>query len=220
MPSPTKVQKVRALTERLQTAQAALVSDYRGLTVKDATELRAALREAEATFSIVKNTLSKLAAKEAGFDALADLLEGPTAITFVAGDAVVAAKRLADAARRLPALELKGAVMEGRVLTADQARTLATLESREVVLARMAGLAKASLSQAAYLFQAIQARFLSTLEAYREKLPPREDPGAASAPEPAPVPAGRGGAAADEAEDDRPSESGTEPGAEAPTEEG
>ncbi len=171
MPNPTKVQKVKALSERLTAAEAALVSDYRGLTVKDATELRRSLRDAGATFSVVKNTLTKLAAHDAGYDGLADLLDGPTAITFVAGDTVAAAKRLADAARRLPSLELKGAVMEGRVLTAEQARALATLESREVLLSRVAGLAKASLSQAAYLFQAIQARFLRVLEAYREQLP-------------------------------------------------
>ena len=174
MPNPTKVAKVKELKERLTSAEAALVSDYRGLTVKDATELRGALREAQATFNIVKNTLTKLAATEAGLEGLADLLDGPTAITFVAGDAVLAAKRLADAARRLPSLELKGAVMEGRVLTAEQAKALATLESREVLLARMAGLARASLSQAAYLLQALQARFLGVLQAYREKLPAEE----------------------------------------------
>ncbi|HYU56762.1 MAG TPA: 50S ribosomal protein L10 [Actinomycetota bacterium] len=182
MPAATKVERVRELKERLQGSQAALVSDYRGITVKDATELRRALRDAEATFTIVKNTLTRLAAAEAGFEELVAILEGPSAITFVRGDVVLAARRLADAAKRIPALELKGGVMEGRVLSAEQARGLATLESREVMLARLAGLAKAQMSQAAYLFQATLAHFLRLLEAYKEKLPPGEAPTAEEAP--------------------------------------
>jgi large subunit ribosomal protein L10 len=185
MPTPTKVAKVQELKEQLTESAASLISDYRGITVKDVTELRAALQEAEATFTVVKNTLTKLAAVEAGFAELEAILEGPTAITFVKGDVVIAAKRLADAAKRIPSLEIKGAVMEGQVISADQARALATLESREVLLAKMAGMAKASMSRAAYAFNAIQSKFLSVLEAYREKLPPGEAP----APEPEETPA-------------------------------
>ncbi|MEX2457844.1 MAG: 50S ribosomal protein L10 [Actinomycetota bacterium] len=172
MPTPTKVEKVREIKERLEGSAASLISDYRGITVKDVTELRAALREAEATFTVVKNTLTKLAAADAGLAELQVILEGPTAITFVQGDVVVAAKRLADAAKRIPSLELKGGVMEGRVLSAEQARALATLESREVLLAKMAGMAKASMSRAAYAFVAVQSRFLALLDAYKEKVPP------------------------------------------------
>lgn len=185
MPTPTKVEKVREIKERFEGSAASLISDYRGITVKDVTELRAALREAEATFTVVKNTLTKLAAADAGLAELQTILEGPTAITFVQGDVVVAAKRLADAAKRIPSLEIKGGVMEGRVLSAEQARALATLESREVLLAKMAGMAKASLSRAAYAFVAVQSRFLAVLDAYTEKVPPGEAPLAAE-PEAAP----------------------------------
>jgi large subunit ribosomal protein L10 len=199
MPTPTKVEKVREIKERLEGSAASLISDYRGITVKDVTELRAALREAEATFTVVKNTLTKLAAADAGLAELQTILEGPTAITFVQGDVVVAAKRLADAAKRIPSLEIKGGVMEGRVLSAEQARALATLESREVLLAKMAGMAKASLSRAASAFVAVQSRFLAVLDAYKEKVPPGEAPADESL---APAEAGPGEtAAADEAGD-------------------
>jgi large subunit ribosomal protein L10 len=181
MPTPTKVAKVQELKEQLTESSASLISDYRGITVKDVTELRAALREAEATFTVVKNTLTKLAAVEAGLAELEAILEGPTAITFVKGDVVIAAKRLADAAKRIPSLEIKGGVMEGRVISADQARQLATLESRDVLLAKMAGMAKASMSKAAYAFNALQSKFLSLLEAYKEKVPPGEAPAAMGA---------------------------------------
>lgn len=182
MPTAQKVEKVRELKEQLTDSAASLISDYRGITVKDVTELRAALKEAEATFTVVKNTLTKLAAVEAGFAELEAILEGPTAITFVRGDVVVAARRLADAAKRIPSLEIKGAVMEGQVISAEQARALATLESREVLLAKMAGMAKASMSRAAYAFNALQSKFLSLLEAYKEKVPPGEAPAAEEAP--------------------------------------
>ena len=200
MPTPQKVERVREIKERLTGSAAALVSDYRGVTVKEITELRAALREAEATFTVVKNTLTKLAASEAGLQELAELLDGPTAITFVQGDVVVAAKRLADAAKRMPALEIKAAVMEGRVLGAEQARALATLESREVLLAKMAGMAKASMSRAAFAFNAVQARFLSLLEAYREKVPAGETPAAEPEPEAPAVETEEDVASPDEAE--------------------
>jgi large subunit ribosomal protein L10 len=180
MPTAAKVERVREIKELLTDSAAALLSDYRGITVKDVTELRQALLEAEASFTVVKNTLTKIAAVEAGLAELESILEGPTAITFVKGDVVLAAKRLADAAKRVPSLEIKGAVMEGKVLSAEQARALATLESREVLLAKMAGMAKASMSRAAYAFNALQSKFLSLLEAYKEKVPPGEAP-----PEPA-----------------------------------
>jgi large subunit ribosomal protein L10 len=176
MPTAQKVERVQEIKEQLTESAAALLSDYRGITVKDVTELRQALLEAEATFTVVKNTLTKIALVEAGLADLESILEGPTAITFVKGDVVLAAKRLADAAKRVPALEIKGGVMEGRVLTADQARALATLESREVLLAKMAGMAKASMSRAAFAFNAVQAKFLALLDAYKEKVPAGEAP--------------------------------------------
>ena len=111
MAKAEKVEKVATLKERIEGSEALLLADYRGLTVVDTRELRTSLREADAAFAVVKNTLMKRAADEAGIDVLESLLEGPTAVAFVRGDAVLAAKRLSDAARRHSALELKGGFM-------------------------------------------------------------------------------------------------------------
>jgi large subunit ribosomal protein L10 len=199
MPSPEKVDKVARLKERISSSQALLLAEYRGLSVHDATELRRSLGP-DTRFSVVKNTLMKRAAGEAGVAELERLLEGPTAVAFVAGDPVAAAKRVVEAAKRFPALALKGAYMEGRVLGADEARGLAELESREVMLSRLAGAMKAEMSRAAGMFQALQGRFLGLLDAYKGKVPPGEEvavpvePEAEAAPAPelepeaAPVP--------------------------------
>ncbi len=154
MPNAEKVEKVRELAERFRAAQGALFSDYRGLTVKDAMELRATLRAQNATFVIAKNTLTKLAAKEAGIDGVDDLLQGPTGIVFADGDPIAGAKAFADVARRFPALLLKGAYVEGHVFDEDGAKGLATVEAREVSLAKIAGLLQSPLSRIAYLLQA------------------------------------------------------------------
>ncbi len=174
MAKTEKIEKVAALKERIERSTAILLTEYRGLTVHDATELRRSLGESGARFAVVKNTLMKRAADEAGIEQLASLLEGPTAITFVAADPVGAAKKVVDAARRFPGLVLKGAYLEGRLLTAQEAQGLATLESREVMLSKIAGLMKAEMSRAASMFQALQGRFLALLESYKGKLPPVE----------------------------------------------
>lgn len=171
MPNPTKIDKVRELSERLTASEATVFAGYRGLTVQDAGDLRDALAEVETRFAVVKNTLARLALKEAGLDGLESFVDGPTAIAFVGGDPVTAAKRLLDASRKYPVLELKGGYAEGRVLSAEQVRSLATLESREVMLAKLAGLAKSQMARAAWMFQSLQSKFLSLLEAYGEKLP-------------------------------------------------
>jgi len=170
MPSAEKVEKVATLKQRIAGSQALLLAEYRGLSVHDATELRRSLGEAT-RFSVVKNTLMKRAAGEAGIAALERLLDGPTAVAFVAGDPVAAAKKVVEAGKRFPALILKGAYLEGRVLMGDEARALADLESREVMLSQIAGMLKGQMSRAAGLFQALQGRVLGLLEAYREKLP-------------------------------------------------
>ena len=180
MPSPEKVEQVARLKRRISSSQALLLAEYRGLSVKDATELRRTLGQ-DTKFSVVKNSLMRRAAGEAGVGELERLLEGPTAVAFVAGDPVAAAKRVVEAAKRFPALALKGAFMEGRVLGPDEARGLAELESRDVMLSRLAGALKAEMSRAAGMFQALQGRFLSLLEAYREKVPSGE--GAAAEPD-------------------------------------
>jgi large subunit ribosomal protein L10 len=154
MPKAEKEAKVKELTERFKSSQGALLADFRGLTVKDVTELRRSLRGAETTFSVVKNTLTKLAAKQAGLDEVVSLLEGPTAIAFIAGDPVAGAKSVLEVAKRYPTLEVKGAIIDHRVLGAEDARALATIESLEVSVARIAGMLQAPLARMAYLLQA------------------------------------------------------------------
>ena len=170
MPNAEKIAKVAALKERIQGSEALLLAEYRGLSVHDATELRRALSN-QARFAIVKNTLMVRAAADAGVAELEALLEGPTAVAFVQGDVVATAKRVVDAAKRFPALVLKGAYLDGKVLSAAEAQSLATLESREVMLSKVAGMLKAEMTRAASMFQAIQGRFLGVLDAYKEQLP-------------------------------------------------
>lgn len=166
MPNAEKLEKVQALKERISDSEALLLTEYRGLTVHDTKELRRSLADT-ASFAVVKNTLMSRASVEAGIDELERLLEGPTAVAFVEGDVVSAAKKVVDAAKKYPALILKGAYMEGRVLDAAQAQALATLESREVMLSRIAGMIKADMARAAAAFVAVQSRFLGLLEAYK-----------------------------------------------------
>jgi large subunit ribosomal protein L10 len=150
---PDKAAAVAELTEAFRASSAAVLTEYRGLTVKQLSDLRTALG-ADTSYAVVKNTLTKIAASEAGIDGLADLLTGPTAVAFVQGEPVTAAKALRDFARANPVLVVKGGVMEGKALTADEVRRLADLESREVLLGKMAGALLASLSNAVYLLNA------------------------------------------------------------------
>ena len=170
MPNAEKIAKVAALKARIQDSEALLLAEYRGLSVHDATELRRALSD-QARFAIVKNTLMVRAAADAGVAELEALLEGPTAVAFVQGDVVATAKKVVDAGKRFPALVLKGGYLDGKVLSAAEAQSLATLESREVMLSKVAGLMKAEMARAASMFQVIQGRFLGVLESYKAKLP-------------------------------------------------
>ena len=171
-----KVERVGELKELIEGSDALLLTEYRGLTVSDIAELRRSLAEGGTGFSVVKNTLMRRAAADASIE-LESLLQGPTAVAFIAGDPVAAAKTVVDAAKRFPALILKGGFMEGRVLTADEAKGLADLDSREVMLSKIAGLVKGEMSRAAAVFVSAQSKFLSLLEAYRDKLPaPPEAP--------------------------------------------
>jgi large subunit ribosomal protein L10 len=182
MPRAEKESKVKGLAERLGESQATILAGYRGLTVQEAAELRLALAEADTRFSVVKNSLTRLAVKDAGLEELTDLIDGPTAIAFVRGDPVSGAKRLVEQARRFPVLEIRGGFAEGRVLTADQVRSMAALESREVMLAQLAGLAKSQLTRTAWALQALQSRFVGIMEALREKLPSDADTAEPGAP--------------------------------------
>jgi large subunit ribosomal protein L10 len=154
MPKTEKVEKVEELTAEFTSATGAVLADYRGLTVTDATQLRRSLREADARFVVAKNTLARLAAKGAGLDELLPMLEGPTAITFMKGDAVAGAKVLLDMSKRFPALQIKGALVEGTVMGEDQAKSLATLESKEVSFGKVAGMLQAPLARMVFLLQA------------------------------------------------------------------
>jgi large subunit ribosomal protein L10 len=182
MPNAEKIEKVAALKERIKAADALLLAEYRGLSVHDATELRRSLSE-QARFAIVKNTLFQRAAADAGVAELEALLDGPTAVAFVQGDVVATAKKVVDAAKRFPALVLKGGYLDGKVLSAAEAQALATLESREVMLSKVAGLMKAEMARAASMFQAIQGRFVGVLESYKAKLP-GDDAEPTAGPEP------------------------------------
>ncbi len=165
-----KVTAVAELTERFHNSSGAVLTEYRGLTVAQIAELRRSLGD-NASFSVVKNTLTKIAAAEAGVTPeLTDLLTGPSAIAFVHGDVVEAAKGLRDFARTYPFLVIKGGVLDGKPLTPPEIVRLADLESREVLLAKLAGAMKASLAGAAGTFAALpqqMARLLAALEQKR-----------------------------------------------------
>jgi large subunit ribosomal protein L10 len=221
VPRAEKEAKVKGLADRLTSSKAAVLAGYRGLTVHDTAELRASLAEVETRFSVVKNSLARLAAKEAGLDGLADLIDGPTAIAFVSGDPVAGAKRLVDQMRRLPVLEVRGGFAEGRILSADEVRALAALESREVMLAQLAGMATSGLGRTAWALRALQSRLVLLMNALKEKLPPeaaaedhpdpdRPGTGGEEATRPEPTPPGEPEEAGETA--DQPAEPGPEEG--------
>jgi Ribosomal protein L10 len=168
MARPDKAATVAEIAERLRESNAALLTEYRGLTVAQLKELRNALR-GNATYAVVKNTLAQVAAKEAGVEGLDAQLVGPTAVAFVTGDPVAAAKGLRDFAKANPALVIKGGVVDGRPVTAEDITKLADLESREVLLAKAAGAMKATLTRAAYLFAASPSKAVRTIDALRQK---------------------------------------------------
>jgi large subunit ribosomal protein L10 len=198
MPKPEKAEKVAALKERIEGSSALLLTEYRGLTVSEIRELRGSLREAGTSFAVVKNTLMSRAAAEAGIEEIEQLLSGPSAVAFVDGDAVEAAKTIKAAIKQFPALVLKGGYMDGAVLDAAEANSLADLESREVMLSKIAGLLKTEMSRAASMFVAGQSKFMSLLEAYKEKVP-GEMPADAPAAEAEDAPAEETQAEAEEA---------------------
>jgi len=160
---------VEEITEQFRGSNAALLTEYRGLTVKQLKELRRSLG-ADTQYAVVKNTLTKRAADAAGIAGLDELLAGPSAIAFIKGDPVEAAKGLRDFAKANPLLVIKGGVMDGKPLSAAEVTKLADLESREVLLAKAAGAMKATLANAAALFQAPLSQFARTADALRAKV--------------------------------------------------
>ena len=193
MPNAEKVSAVEEITEQFNSSSAAVITEYRGLSVKQITELRRALGR-DTTYAVVKNALTKRAAADAGVAIDEGLLQGPTAIAFVKGDPVDAAKGLRDFARTNPLLVIKGGVLEGKALSAAEVNKIADLESREVLLAKLAGALKALPTRAAGLFQAPLSQMARLAKALEEKKPDtepiignmkQETPGAEAAAEPA-----------------------------------
>jgi len=168
MARPDKAAAVAELSEQFRVSNAAVLTEYRGLTVAQLKELRRSLR-GNASYAVVKNTLASIAAKEAGVEGFDAELSGPSAIAFVTGDPVEAAKGLRDFAKANPQLVVKAGVLDGRPVTAAEITKLADLESREVLLAKAAGAFKGKLFQAAYLFTAPASKAVRTIEALREK---------------------------------------------------
>ena len=163
-----KVQTVAELTDAFKSSSAVFLTEYRGLTVSQLKELRRSI-SADATYAVAKNTLIKIAAANAGVTAFDGQLVGPTAMAFVHGDAVAVAKAMRDFAKANPLLVVKSGVLDGAALTADEVKKLADLESREVLLAKAAGMFKASMYQAAYMFQAPLAQAARAVDALRQK---------------------------------------------------
>jgi large subunit ribosomal protein L10 len=169
MARPDKAAAVAEIVDSFNESAGAVLTEYRGLTVKQLQDLRRALGE-NANYAVVKNTLTKLAAKEAGVDGVDDLLNGPTAIAFINGDLVEAAKGLRDFAKANPALVIKGGFVDGAPMEASEIAKLADLESREVLLGKLAGAMLASLSQAVYLLNAPIAQAARLAGALQAKL--------------------------------------------------
>ena len=170
MARPDKEAAVAELTEDFRTATATVLTEYRGLSVKSMKELRRALGD-RTKFSVVNNTLTKIAAKDAGVDLSPDLFVGPSAVAFIKGDPIDAAKSLRDFAKDNPSLVIKGGIYEGKAVTKEELMQLANLESREVLLAKLAGAMKGSLAKAARVFDALRMKLVSeasTIDAVSE----------------------------------------------------
>ncbi|MCK5891372.1 MAG: 50S ribosomal protein L10 [Aeromicrobium sp.] len=183
MARPDKAAAVAELAENFRESNGAVLTEYRGLTVKQLQELRRLLGET-ASYAVAKNTLTKIAAKEAGVEIDDALLTGPTAIAFISGDPVETAKGLRDFAKANTPLVIKGGFLDGKQLSADEIKKLADLESREVLLAKMAGAMKGSLQNAVSLFNAPlaqTARLVAALEAKKAEESPAEAPAAVAA---------------------------------------
>ncbi len=183
MATPEKQAAIADLADRFRGSGAAVLTEYRGLTVAQLKELRDSLRP-NGSYTVVKNTLTKIAAEQAGMTAFEGQLSGPSAIAFITGDAVEAAKTLRDFAKAHPLLVIKVGILDGKTMTAEELSTLADLESREVLLAKLAGAMKASLNQAAYLFVAPLSQAARTIDALRAKVE-QGDPTGADASTPA-----------------------------------
>jgi large subunit ribosomal protein L10 len=215
-PRPEKVAVVEEVREHFRNSDAAILTEYRGLKVKDLATLRRSLRPNGGEYKIYKNTLVTLAARDASLEDIEPMLRGPTGIAFVKGDAAAVAKALRDYARTNPLLVIKGGVLGEKVLSSSEATALAELPSREVLLAQLAGAFAAPLQQLGGLLQALPRNLAYGLAALRDKVAAGEPPAPGSAPaeaaaEPSPPAAGAA------SEPEAPAEP-SPPAAEAPAE--
>jgi large subunit ribosomal protein L10 len=192
-----KATAVADIAEQFRDSTATVITEYRGLSVANLAELRRSLAPS-ATYSVAKNTLIRRAASEAGIEGLDELFVGPTAIAFVSGEAVDAAKAIKTFAKEHKALVIKGGYMDGRALTVAEVERIADLESREVLLAKLAGAMKANLSKAAGLFNAPASQIARLAAALQEKRAAEEPAAPAEAPA-ADAPAAEAPAAEDSA---------------------
>jgi large subunit ribosomal protein L10 len=216
MARPDKAAAVAELAEHFRESSGAVLTDYRGLTVKQLQDLRRSLG-GSASYAVTKNTLTKIAAKEAGVELDESLLVGPTAIDIITGDDVEAATGLRDFAKDNSPLIIKGGFLDGKILAPEEIKKLADLESREVLLAKLAGGMKASLSNAASLFNAPLSQAVRTIAALQAKLPAEEAPATEAPADAAPA---EEVAAPEATADDAPvvEEAAADPGAESTTE--
>ncbi len=183
MPRPEKVQAVADIKERIENAQAVFLAEYAGLSVSEQQQMRRALRAADGQFQVVKMTLARLAAAELGHDDLAELLSGPTGLTFADRDAAATAKALQDFAKEHSRLVIKGALLSGEVLPPEKVSELADLPSREVLLSQIAGVFQAPMARMAGLLAAMPRNLATMLQQLIDKMPD-EAPAAAAAEEP------------------------------------
>jgi large subunit ribosomal protein L10 len=185
MARPEKVSAVKEITAKFEGADATLVTEYRGLRVSEIAEVREALRGANAEYKVMKNTLARIAVREVGLDDLVGELTGPTAVVFVQGDVAAAAKALDEAAKKYPVLIIKGGTLKGgKIFSAEQAKALAKIEPREVLLAKIAMLANSPAQQTANVLSALLRNFGSMLAQVVAKKESGELPGGESAAAP------------------------------------
>jgi large subunit ribosomal protein L10 len=209
MARPEKATAVAEITESFEQADATLLTEYRGMRVAELAELRTALREADADYKVLKNTLTRIAVRQAGIEGLEDMLTGPTAIVFVRGDVAAAAKALDEAAKKFPVLVVKGGTLKGgKVFDAAQASALAKIEPREVLLAKVAMLMNSPAQQTANVLSALLRNLGSMLAQVVTKKESGELPGGAgeapAAEASAPENAGEEPAATEEAASSEP----------------
>jgi len=223
MPRPEKVAVVDEVRDKLSSSTATVLTEYRGLTVSQLATLRAELRKANAEYKVAKNTLTRIAAREAGLEVPDAMLSGPTALAFCGDDPVSVAKALRTFAKANPALIVKGAVLEGRLLTAEETGQLADLASREELLSKVAGMIQTLVAQPARLALASLTKMAQLMAALQEKKAADPQPAAAEqAAEEAPAPPTDDAPAAEEApeaSDDAAEPSAPEAASEAPSEE-